>query len=193
MGTLPTAYLVDAAASGTSCRPRPRQGWPTRLAVQQNQCSFPAEHRMQSTQFLLRFSNLPPPTSACRKVASRNPRRRRNLKLHLRSKGQKEVGKRRVQTNQAKRKTRRRRNQAATATTIAATHSHSRKRKGKNRRTVMWTCMNSFNNAAISKQGPVCIKVARPKVPLLLRLYGKGEFFVVAHQGYAIHKRASLG
>ncbi|RLM73261.1 uncharacterized protein C2845_PM15G25810 [Panicum miliaceum] len=51
--------------------------------------------------------------------------------------------------------------------------------------------MNSFNNAAISKQGPVCIKVARRKVPLLLHLYGKGEFFVVAHQGYAIRKRAT--
>jgi len=49
--------------------------------------------------------------------------------------------------------------------------------------------MNSFNNAAISKQGPVCIKVARRMVPLLLHLYGKGEFFVVAHQGYAIRKR----
>ncbi|KAG2575082.1 hypothetical protein PVAP13_7KG407350 [Panicum virgatum] len=70
----------------------------------------------------------------------------------------------------SKRKTRQRRNQTATATTIAAT----------------------FNNAAISKQGPVCIKVARRKVPLLLHLYSKGEFFVVAHQGYEIRKRVDM-
>ncbi|TVU16264.1 hypothetical protein EJB05_39817 [Eragrostis curvula] len=53
----------------------------------------------------------------------------------------------------------------------------------------MWTCMNSFNNAGISKQGSISIKVTSRKVPLLLCLYGKGEFFVVAHQRYAICKR----
>jgi hypothetical protein len=55
------------------------------------------------------------------------------------------------------------------ATKESSSHSHDyccyafslqKGGKGKNRRTVMQTCINSSNNAAISKQGgPVCIKV----------------------------------
>ena len=55
-----------------SCPPKPRQVWSHQVVQRSIRCC--------QSKFLFRFSNLPLPASACRKVANWNPRRRRNLK-----------------------------------------------------------------------------------------------------------------
>jgi len=52
--------------------PKPRQVWSHQVVQRIIRC--------RQSKFLFRFSNLPLPASACRKVANRNPRRWRNLK-----------------------------------------------------------------------------------------------------------------